>query len=145
MINVYIKDFNRFMFRKTKTKNKKYFCKSCLQCFSNENVLTKHTKDCLSIIGEQSVKLEKGTIEFTRKKYQFHLKSMLILSVILKMLEFMKGITQKSIKNTILVVLLTELFVLMIYLLDQLLCLEVKLVLLNLLKQFLRSMNIAKE
>ena len=57
----------------------------------------------------------------------------------------MKGITQKSIKNTILVVLLTELFVLMIYLLDQLLCLEVKLVLLNLLKQFLRSMNIAKE
>ena len=82
MINVYIKDFNRFMFRKTKTKNKKYFCKSCLQCFSNENVFTKHTKDCLSIIGEQSVKLEKGTIEFTRKKYQFHLKSMLILSVI---------------------------------------------------------------
>ena len=145
MINVYIKDFNRFMFCKTKTKNKKYFCKSCLQCFSNENVLTKHTKDCLSIIGEQSVKLEKGTIEFTRKKYQFHLKSMLILSVILKMLEFMKGITQKSIKNTILVVLLTELFVLMIYLLDQLLCLQVKLVLLNLLKQFLRSMNIAKE
>ena len=57
----------------------------------------------------------------------------------------MKGITQKSIKNTFLVVLLTELFVLMIYLLDQLLCLEVKLVLLNLLKQFLRSMNIAKE
>ena len=145
MINVYIKDFNRFMFCKTKTKNKKYFCKSCLQCFSNENVLTKHEKDCLIIIGEQSVKLEKGTIEFTRKKYQFHLKSMLILSVILKMLEFMKGITQKSIKNTILVVLLTELFVLMIYLLDQLLCLEVKLVLLNLLKQFLRSMNIAKE
>ena len=82
MINVYIKDCNRFMFCKTKTKNKKYFCKSCLQCFSNENVLTKHEKDCLIINGEQSVKLEKGTIEFTRKKYQFHLKSMLILSVI---------------------------------------------------------------
>ena len=57
----------------------------------------------------------------------------------------MKSITQKSIKNTFLVVLLTELFVLMIYLLGQLLCLDVKLVLLNLLKQFLRSMNIAKE
>ena len=27
---VYIKDFNRFMFHKTKNKNKKYFCKSCL-------------------------------------------------------------------------------------------------------------------
>ena len=27
---VHIKDFNRFMFHKTKNKNKKYFCKSCL-------------------------------------------------------------------------------------------------------------------
>ena len=26
---VYIKDFNRFMFQKTKNKNKKWFCKSC--------------------------------------------------------------------------------------------------------------------
>ena len=37
---VYIKDFDRFMFQKTKNKNKKYFCKSCLQCFSSKNVLT---------------------------------------------------------------------------------------------------------
>ena len=36
---VYIKDFNRFMFHKTKNKNKKWFCRSCLQCFINENVL----------------------------------------------------------------------------------------------------------
>ena len=35
---VYIKDFDRFMFHKTKNKNKKWFCKSCLQCFSSENV-----------------------------------------------------------------------------------------------------------
>ena len=39
---LYIKDFNRFMFHKTKNKNKKYFCKSCLQYFSNKNVLTEH-------------------------------------------------------------------------------------------------------
>ena len=26
---VYIKDFNRLLLNKTKTKNKKYFCKSC--------------------------------------------------------------------------------------------------------------------
>ena len=32
---VYIKDFNRFMCHKTKCKNKKYFCKYCLQCFSS--------------------------------------------------------------------------------------------------------------
>ena len=61
---VYIKDFDRFMFHKTKNKNKKYFCKSCLQCFSSKNVLTKHKEVCLSINGAQSVRLEKGTIEF---------------------------------------------------------------------------------
>ena len=53
--NVYIKDFNAFMFHKTKNKNKKWFCRSCLQCFSSENVLTKHKEDCLSINGQQSV------------------------------------------------------------------------------------------
>ena len=39
---MYIKDFNRFMCNKTKSKNKKYFCKCCLQCFSSENVLIEH-------------------------------------------------------------------------------------------------------
>ena len=39
---VYIIDFDRFMFHKTKNKNKKYFCKSCLQCFRSKNVLTEH-------------------------------------------------------------------------------------------------------
>ena len=39
-----IKDFNRSMFYKTKNKNKKYFCKSCLQCFSSKNVLTKQRR-----------------------------------------------------------------------------------------------------
>ena len=44
---VYIKDFNRFMFCKTKNKNKKYFRKSFLQCLSSENELKKHKEDCL--------------------------------------------------------------------------------------------------
>ena len=63
---VYVKDFNRFMFNKTKSRNKRYFCKNCLQCFSNKNVLTEHKKDCLSINGTQSVKLEEGTLKFTK-------------------------------------------------------------------------------
>ena len=41
---VYIKDFDRFMFYKTKNKNKKYFCKSSLQCFCSKNVLAEHKK-----------------------------------------------------------------------------------------------------
>ena len=61
---VYIKDFNRFMCNKTKNKNKKYFCKCCLQCFSIENVLIEHWENCLVINGKQSVKLKSGSIGF---------------------------------------------------------------------------------
>ena len=60
----YIKDFDRFMFHKTKNKNKKYFCKNCLQCFSSKNVVTEHEEVCLSINGVQSVRLEKLTTAF---------------------------------------------------------------------------------
>ena len=61
---VYIKNFNRFMFHKIKNKNKRWFCKSCLQCFSSEKVLIKHKEDCLSINGVQYVKVEEGIIKF---------------------------------------------------------------------------------
>ena len=62
--NVYIKDFDRFMFHKTNKETKKWFCKSCLQCFSSKNILTDHKEDCLIINGKQSVKVKKRTIEF---------------------------------------------------------------------------------
>ena len=42
---VYIKDFNRLMFNKTRHQNKKYFCKSCLQCCTSENLLKKHKEN----------------------------------------------------------------------------------------------------
>ena len=51
-------------FTKQRIKTKKYFCKSCLQCFSSKNVMAEHEEVCLSIDGAQSVKLEKRTIEF---------------------------------------------------------------------------------
>ena len=81
---VYIKDFDRYMFRKTKNKNKKWFCRSCFQCFSSKNVLTKHKENCLSINRKQSVKLEKGTTDFRNyfKQILVPLKFMLILNVI---------------------------------------------------------------
>ena len=60
---VNIKNFNRFMLHRTKNKNKKRFGKSCLQCFSNENILIKHREICFSINGKQSVKLEEGIIK----------------------------------------------------------------------------------
>ena len=61
---VYIKDFNRFIFHKTKNNNEKLFSKSCLQCFSSVNLLVKHKEDCLSINGVQSVGVEERIIEF---------------------------------------------------------------------------------
>ena len=61
---MYIKDFDRFMFHKTKNKNKKYFCKSYLQSFSSKNVLIEHKKVFLSINGAQSVRIEEGITKF---------------------------------------------------------------------------------
>ena len=55
---VYIKNFNEKI--KTKNKNKKWFCRSCLQCFSSKNVLIKDEEDCLSINGMQSVDVYRG-------------------------------------------------------------------------------------
>ena len=69
---VYIKDFDRFMFHKTKNKSKNWFCRSCLQYFSSKNVLTNHKKNCLCINGAQSVKLEKRIIEFKNYCRQIH-------------------------------------------------------------------------
>ena len=61
---MYIKDFNRFMCNKTKNKNKKCFCKCCLQFFSSEKVLIEHGENCLIINGKQSVKLKSCSISF---------------------------------------------------------------------------------
>ena len=46
------------MFSKTKSKNKKYFCKRGLKCLTNKNVLTGRKKKCLKIIVEQAATLE---------------------------------------------------------------------------------------
>ena len=59
---VHIEDFNRFMCNKTKNKNKFFFCKCCLQCFSSEKVLIENKENCLLINGKQSVKLKSGSI-----------------------------------------------------------------------------------
>ena len=144
---VYIKDFDRFMFYKTKNKNKKWFCKSCLQCFSRENVLIKHKENCLNINGKQSVKLEKGIIEFNNyfKQIPVPFKIDADFECNLKSVECGEGSYTKNIKITFLVVLVIKLFVFMIDSLSQLLFIEVKMQLKNLLKQFLRNINIAEK
>ena len=79
----YIKDFNRYMFSKTKNKNKEYFCKCCLQCFSSEEILIEHREDCLVIHGKQNDKLKSGIISFKHyfKQIPVPFKFMLMLNV----------------------------------------------------------------
>ena len=40
-----IEDFNSLMYNKTKHRDRKHFCMHCLQCFSAEEVLSKHKLD----------------------------------------------------------------------------------------------------
>ena len=62
---VFIKDFNRLMLPKTKHKDKKHFCTSCLQNFSTKEVLSNHEKQCLLINSCQAVNYESRIIKFT--------------------------------------------------------------------------------
>ena len=70
---VYIKDFDRFMFNKTKYKSEKYFCKNCLRCFSSKKILSEHKEDCLVINGKENVQLESGFISFKNYFKQIHI------------------------------------------------------------------------
>ena len=117
---VYIKDFDKFLFHKTKKKNKKYFCRSCLQCFSSKTVLTKHKDVCLSVNDAQSVKLEQGTIEFENyfKQIPVPLKIYGDFEYNLEGVVIFEGFYTKNIFITFVVVLLTKLFVLMISLVN---------------------------
>ena len=93
------------------------------------------------------MKLEKGTIEFENcfKQIPVPFKIFSDFECNLKGVESHEGSYTKNIKITFLVVLLTKLFALIISLVSQLLFLEVKIMLMNLLKQFLRSMSTAKK
>ena len=49
------------MYNQTKHKERKKFCMYCLQCFSSEDILTKHKEICITINSEQAIKMpEKG-------------------------------------------------------------------------------------
>ena len=63
---VFIKDFNRVMFSKTKHKDKKHFCMSCLQNLSTNEISSNHRKHCLLIDDCQAVNYESGIIKFTK-------------------------------------------------------------------------------
>ena len=63
-LHCFINDFNRLMYSKTKHKDGKYFCMSCLQNFTTKEILNSHRERCLLINDTQAVKYETGTIKF---------------------------------------------------------------------------------
>ena len=67
---VLIKDFNKLMYSRLKTKNahKKHFCMACLQNFTTKEILNNHRERCLLINDTQAVKYETGVIKF--KNYE---------------------------------------------------------------------------
>ena len=136
------------MIHKTKNRNKKHFCKSCSQCFSSKNVLTEHKEACLSINGAQSVKLGKQTIEFKYcfKRIPVPFEIYADFESNLGSVESYEGFYSKKIPRSYsLQFFLTSFFVLMINLPSQYLCLEAKMMLMNLLNQFLSSISIVKQ
>ena len=108
--------------------------------------MIKHKENCLSINGKQSVTLEEGIIKFKNcfKQIPVPFKIYADFECNLKKVKCNEGSYTEKIKTTFLVVLLIKLFVLIIDLLHQLLYIEVKMQLMNLLKQFLKNINIAK-
>ena len=129
---VYIKDFNRLMFNKSKNKNEKWFCKSCLQCFSSKKVLIKHKEDCLAVNGCQNVKLEKGFIEFKNFNrqipvpFEIYADFECLLKPSKKVLIMIVLVILVNIKTMYVVVLLINRCVLIINLVKMLHCTEEK-------------------
>ena len=110
-------------------------------------MLIKHKANCLSINGKQSVKLWKGIIKFENyfKEILVPFKIYADFECNLRGVESYEGSYTKKYQDHITCSLLRKLFVLMIDLLSQLLFIEVKIQLMNLLKQFLKNINIAKK
>ena len=110
-------------------------------------MLIKHKKDCLSINGMQSVDVEEWIIKFENyfKQLSIPFKIYAAFECNLKILKFMKVLAQRNIMIIFLVVMLLKLFALIIDLVNQLLFTEVKMLLMNLLKQFLKNISTAKK
>ena len=109
---VYIKNFNRFMYRKTRNKNKKHFCMHCLQCFSKEEILLKHKEVCIEINGKQAIKMPPigSKIEFTNYNKQMQAPFVISLNQFMVVINLTNNLLLKLIKNTLIAVMVTKLF-----------------------------------
>ena len=112
------KYLTKYTFEKIKTKN--IFAKVAYSVLVVK-MRWQYINVCLSINGKQSVRLEKGTIEFKNYFKQIPVPFKIHVDFVsnLESAESYEGSYTKNIKIAFLVVLLTSLFVLMINLLSQ--------------------------
>ena len=111
--------------------------------------MVEHKETCLKVNGKESVKLRSRSIKF-ENNLKNHLRFILILSVMGKELrlvieKIMLHITLKNIKQILLAVLLTKLFVFVMDSASQLFFTEEKLWFIDSLKQFLETVIITKK
>ena len=105
--DVFIKDFNRLMYSKTKHKDRNHFCMACLQNFTTKEILNNHRERCLLINDTQAVKYETGTIKFKNfdKQIPIPFKIYADSECLLKRININKGgytkLYQKHIPNSI--------------------------------------------
>ena len=143
----YIKDFNKCMFNKTKKKNRKNFCKYCLQCFSSGKSLVKHKEIWLKRNDKQTVHLKSGFIELKNysRKIPAPFKIYADFDCILKSLTSNKGFDPEKFQD-----LIPSSFYYKLVCVDNkfskpIVVYRGEMMLINLLKQFLKSMNTVKK
>ena len=72
-----IEAFNTFMYDHTLGRERKHFCRCCLQAFRTEEILKRHIKYCFKINGKQKIALPKKAIiinsNIKREKQSHHI------------------------------------------------------------------------
>ena len=74
-----IKDFNKFMYNQTKHKERKHFCRHCLQRFRYEKALINHKENCITINGAQAIKIPKADDKVHFDNYHKRLEAPLLI------------------------------------------------------------------
>ena len=110
-------------------------------------VFQQYKENCLSINGKQSAILEKGIIEFENyfKQIPVPFKIYADFECNLRDVEIYEGFYTRKYHEHIPCIMLIELFVLTINLVSQLLFIGEKMLHMNLLKQSLKNIHIAKK
>ena len=76
---VLIKDFNTFTYDLTLHRDRKHFCRYCLQAFITEKILKRHIKDCFKINDKQKMIMPKTGEYVKLKNYERKIKSPFII------------------------------------------------------------------